>query len=510
MTHKPLILIILDGFGFRSNPKHNAIAAAKTPFLDFAMQNFPNCLIATSGEAVGLPAGQMGNSEVGHMNLGAGRIVYQDFTRITKSIKDGDFFTNPILCDAITSANNNNAAIHIMGLISDGGVHSHIDHIIAILQLAKQKHSNNIYLHAFLDGRDTSPKSAKTYLHKLQNACTKLKTGKIISIIGRYYAMDRDNRWERVKEAYNLISQGKAKYHFADIDNAIDAAYERGETDEFIQATTIGNKITINDGDILIFMNFRADRARELTKCFIENDFAEFDVNHNPNKIKFITLTQYAKDFAIDAAFMPQILTNTLAEYLSVNHKTQLRIAETEKYAHVTFFFSGGIEQPYFGEQRVLIPSPQIATYDLQPQMSAIEVTNHIITAIEEQSFDVIIANFANCDMVGHTGNFTAAVKAVETIDECLQRIHTSLIKFDGEALITADHGNVEQMFDETTNQPHTAHTTEPVPLIYLGKRPFITRNNASLSDIAPTLLKLLDLPKPEEMTGSNILLNPT
>jgi len=504
---KPIVLLILDGFGFRLDAKHNAIAQANTPFLDHVLKKYPNTLIATSGQSVGLPDGQMGNSEVGHMNLGAGRVVYQDFTRISKAINDGDFFTNPVLCSAIDNAVKAGRSVHIMGLLSDGGVHSHQDHIFACMQLAVKRGARQVYVHAILDGRDTPPQSAQGSLQQLQKLCDELKVCQIASIIGRYFAMDRDNRWDRVEQAYNLISKGQAQYNYQ---NAIDAlldAYKRGETDEFVAASNIGSAVNIENNDALIFMNFRSDRARELSRAFIEHDFNEFNRTNCVHN-NFVMLTQYADYLKAPCAFAKLDLNDCLGEYLAKNGKTQLRISETEKYAHVTFFFSGGRETPFNGEERVLIASPQVATYDLKPQMSAIEVTEGMVQAILAQKFDVIISNFANCDMVGHTGNFAATKLAVETLDACLERIITALNKVGGAALITADHGNAELMFDENTNQPHTAHTLGPVPFIYAGDQKFITKQNNTLADVAPTILKLLNLAKPNAMTGSSILLD--
>ncbi|WP_339490904.1 2,3-bisphosphoglycerate-independent phosphoglycerate mutase [Pseudomonas sp. EL_65y_Pfl2_R95] len=506
VTPKPLVLIILDGFGHSDSPEYNAIFAANTPVYDHLRATQPNGLISGSGMDVGLPDGQMGNSEVGHMNLGAGRVVYQDFTRVTKSIRDGEFFQNPVITQAVDSAVNNGKAVHILGLLSDGGVHSHQDHIAAMVELAAKRGAEKIYLHAFLDGRDTPPKSAQASIDLLDNTFAKLGKGRIASIIGRYFAMDRDNRWDRVEQAYNLIVNGQGQFNAANASAGLDAAYGRGESDEFVKATTLGEAVSVEDGDAVIFMNFRADRARELTRSFVEPDFSEFSRARAPQLAGFIMLTQYAASIDTPSAFKPTPLTNVLGEYLANNGKTQLRIAETEKYAHVTFFFSGGREEPFAGEERILIPSPNVATYDLQPQMSAPEVTDKIVDAIENQRYDVIVVNYANGDMVGHTGVFDAAVAAVECLDGCVGRIVSALEKVGGEALITADHGNVEQMEDECTGQAHTAHTCEPVPFIYVGKRDAQVRGGAVLADIAPTMLTLLDMPVPSEMTGTSIL----
>ena len=505
-TPKPVVLIILDGFGHSDSPESNAIMAANTPIYDHLRATQPNGLISGSGMDVGLPDGQMGNSEVGHMNLGAGRVVYQDFTRVTKAIRDGEFFTNPTLTSAVDKAVSAGKAVHILGLLSEGGVHSHQDHLVAMAQLAAQRGAENIYLHAFLDGRDTPPKSAQPSIERLDAAFAELGKGRIASLCGRYFAMDRDNRWDRVEQAYQLLVDGQAQFNAATAVAGLNAAYARGESDEFVKTTSIGEPVQIADGDAVIFMNFRADRARELTRAFVEPGFNEFERPRVPQLAEFVMLTQYAASIPTPSAYKPEALTNVLGEYLANNGKTQLRIAETEKYAHVTFFFSGGREEPFAGEERILIPSPNVATYDLQPQMSAPEVTDKIVDAIENQRYDVIIVNYANGDMVGHTGVFSAAVAAVECLDSCVGRIVTALDKVGGEALITADHGNVEQMADESTGQAHTAHTCEPVPFIYVGKRPATIRAGGVLADVAPTLLTLMGLPVPAEMTGTSIV----
>ncbi|MCO8310522.1 2,3-bisphosphoglycerate-independent phosphoglycerate mutase [Pseudomonas mandelii] len=505
-TPKPLVLIILDGFGHSESPESNAIFAAKKPVLDRLWATVPNGLISGSGMDVGLPDGQMGNSEVGHMNLGAGRVVYQDFTRVTKAIRDGEFFENPTICAAVDKAVAAGKAVHFMGLLSDGGVHSHQDHLVAMAELAYKRGAEKIYLHAFLDGRDTPPKSAQSSIELLDATFEALGKGRIASIIGRYYAMDRDNRWDRVSQAYNLIVDGNSEFNAATAQEGLQAAYERGESDEFVKATSIGEPVKVEDGDAVVFMNFRADRARELTRVFVEDDFKEFERARQPALAGFVMLTQYAASIPAPSAFAASSLDNVLGDYLAKNGKTQLRIAETEKYAHVTFFFSGGREEPFPGEERILIPSPKVATYDLQPEMSAPEVTDRIVDAIENQRYDVIVVNYANGDMVGHSGVFDAAVKAVECLDLCVGRIVDALEKVGGEALITADHGNVEQMSDASTGQAHTAHTTEPVPFIYVGKRDFKVRDGGVLADVAPTMLMLLGLEKPVEMTGTSIL----
>ena len=505
-TPKPLVLMILDGFGHSDRPEYNAIHAASTPVYDRLRATQPHGLISGSGMDVGLPDGQMGNSEVGHMNLGAGRVVYQDFTRVTKAIRDGEFFENPAICAAVDQAVAAGKAVHIMGLLSDGGVHSHQDHLVAMVELAARRGAQHIYLHAFLDGRDTPPRSAQSSIELLDATFARLGKGRIASLIGRYFAMDRDNRWDRVEQAYNLIVDGQGQFQADNAVAGLEAAYAREESDEFVKATVIGAPVRVEDGDAVVFMNFRADRARELTRAFVEKDFAGFARTRVPQLAGYVMLTQYAASIDAPSAFAPEPLTNVLGEYLANNGKTQLRIAETEKYAHVTFFFSGGREEPFPGEERILIPSPNVATYDLQPQMSAPEVTDRIVDAIENQRYDVIIVNYANGDMVGHTGVFEAAVKAVECLDECMGRIVAALDKVGGEALITADHGNVEQMEDEVTGQAHTAHTCEPVPFIYVGKRNVSIRAGGVLADVAPTMLKLLGLAQPKEMTGTSII----
>ncbi|WPO99663.1 2,3-bisphosphoglycerate-independent phosphoglycerate mutase [Pseudomonas sp. HR96] len=505
-TPKPLVLIILDGFGHSDSHEYNAVYSAKMPVFDRLLANQPNGLISGSGMDVGLPDGQMGNSEVGHMNLGAGRVVYQDFTRVTKAIRDGEFFSNPTICAAVDKAVSAGKAVHIMGLLSDGGVHSHQDHLVAMAELAARQGAEKIYLHAFLDGRDTPPRSAKASLELMDATFARLGKGRTASIIGRYFAMDRDNRWDRVEAAYNLIVDGEALFHAATPVEGLEAAYARDENDEFVKATSIGDAVKVEDGDAVVFMNFRADRAREITRPFVEDDFKEFARKRQAKLAGYVGLTQYSVNIPAPAAFAAGSLHNVLGEYLANNGKTQLRIAETEKYAHVTFFFSGGREEPFAGEERILIPSPKVATYDLQPEMSAPEVTDKIVDAIEHQRYDVIVVNYANGDMVGHSGIFDAAVKAVQCLDQCVGRIVEALDKVGGEALITADHGNVEKMEDKDTGQAHTAHTTEPVPFVYVGKRNLKVREGGVLADVAPTMLYLMGLDKPQEMTGTSIL----
>lgn len=506
---KPLVLLILDGWGYREQTENNAIAQANTPVMDALWQNYPHSLISGSGLDVGLPEGQMGNSEVGHVNLGSGRVVYQDFTRITKAIDDGDFFTNPVLVNAVQQAATADKAVHIMGLLSPGGVHSHEEHLLAMVKLAEQQGANRIYLHAFLDGRDTPPRSAAASITLFEQHFAQTGKGQIASIIGRYYAMDRDKRWDRVQQAYDLLTQGKGLYQFTSASAALAAAYARDENDEFVKASAIltaaGQPVAMADGDALIFMNFRADRARQFTRAFVEPTFDGFERHVQPKLSSFTMLTEYAADIKVPCAFPPESLNNVLGEWLAKHHKTQLRISETEKYAHVTFFFSGGREDLFNGEERILIPSPQVATYDLQPEMNSAELTDKLVAAIHSGKFDVIICNYPNGDMVGHTGIMSAAIKAVEAVDQSIGRVVEALKMVGGECLITADHGNAEMMQDAESGQAHTAHTSGPVPLIYVG-RPAVAIEGGILSDIAPTMLHLLGLPKPAEMTGKILM----
>jgi 2,3-bisphosphoglycerate-independent phosphoglycerate mutase len=502
----PHVLVIMDGVGHREATDDNAYLAARTPHLTAMKAKHPNSLISGSGEDVGLPDGQMGNSEVGHMNLGAGRVLYQDFTRITKDIRTGDFFEHEVLIDAVEKAKAAQGAVHILGLLSQGGVHSHEDHIVAMCELAL-KRGATVYLHAFLDGRDTPPRSAKPSLEKLDALFAQYPNqGRIVSMIGRYFAMDRDNRWDRVEQAYRLMTEGEA---FRVVNSAVEGlaqAYAAEENDEFVKATRIGEIATVQDGDSIVFMNFRADRAREITRAFVEKDFAGFARKVVPNLSKFVMLTRYQASIDAPVAYMPQELKNSIGEYLSSLGKTQLRIAETEKYAHVTFFFSGGREDEYVGEKRILIPSPNVATYDLQPEMSAPEVTDELVNAINSGEFDLLVVNYANGDMVGHTGIFDAAVKAVETVDTCLGRVYDAVMANKGHMLITADHGNVEQMHDHDSGQVHTQHTTELVPFIYVGPTQAVISEGGVLADVAPTLLHLMHLPVPQEMQGRNLI----
>jgi len=507
-TRKTTALIILDGWGYREPAGDNAISNARLPFWNRIWEQNPHTLIATSGMAVGLPEGQMGNSEVGHMNLGAGRIVYQSFTRITKDIADGTFNENPVLTGAVDKAVEAGGAVHVLGLLSPGGVHSHEDHIHAACELAARRGARRVYVHAFLDGRDTPPRSAEPSLERMADKLAQLGVGRIASLVGRYYAMDRDNRWDRVESAYELITHARADYESASAVEGLHAAYERGEDDEFVKATRIQaagqETVKVNDGDTVLFMNFRADRARELTRAFVEADFDGFE-RSRPALSDFVMLTEYAVDIDTSCAYPPQALHNSLGEYMAELHKTQLRIAETEKYAHVTFFFSGGREDPFPGEDRILIPSPKVATYDLKPEMSAPEVTDRLVEAIESGKYDLVVCNYANGDMVGHTGKYEAAVQAAECIDQCLTRVAGALQKVDGQCLITADHGNCEQMRDEQTGQTHTAHTTGPVPLVYVGPQQVDLTEGGRLSDVAPTLLALMHLDVPQEMTGRSL-----
>lgn len=499
--HTPFVLMILDGWGYGPCTEDNAIAKAQTPCWDNLWQTYPHALLHGSGKAVGLPQGQMGNSEVGHLNIGAGRQVPQDYTRITDDITTGAFEHNRVLSQALERAQQRAGRLHIMGLVSDGGVHSHHDHLHALIHLAAKKGFTDCCIHAFLDGRDTAPKSAATALEALQMTLAQSRTGRIASLIGRYYAMDRDNRWDRVEKAYRLIAQGQADHQYDNALTALEAAYARGQTDEFVEPTTIGTPTAIAEGDMVIFFNFRADRARQLTQAFINPDFSHF-TRRLIALSDFITLTEYEKNTTATAAYPPISLKNTLGACLSQAGYRQLRIAETEKYAHVTFFFNGGIETPFDLETRQLIPSPDVKTYDLQPQMSAPLLTDAILQAIEQQSYDVIICNYANADMVGHTGDFDATKSAIETLDTCIKRIVQALHTVQGEILITADHGNAEKMYDEATHQAHTAHTCNPVPFLYVGRNAHCRQDNGTLADIAPTLLHLLGLPIASEMTG--------
>lgn len=503
-TPKPVVLVVLDGWGYSESPEANAILMADTPVWDQLWKENPHTLIATSGAAVGLPDEQMGNSEVGHMNIGAGRVVYQDFTRITRAVDEGTFFTNPVLVQAVDAAVQGGGAVHIMGLLSPGGVHSHESHLGAAVELAAARGARAIYVHALLDGRDTPPRSARASLEMMQRKLEETGVGRIASIVGRYYAMDRDQRWDRVQSAYELIANAQASLSAPSAVAALDQAYTRGENDEFVTATVITNGATagvpIEDGDALLFMNFRSDRAREISHAFVDAHFDAFARDRRPST-HFVCLAEY--DVSLDApvAFEPLQLHNGFGEILSNRGLQQLRIAETEKYAHVTFFFNGGREDPFAGEARVLVPSPRIATYDLKPEMSAFEVTEKLVAAIRGDEFDAIVCNYANADMVGHTGKLDAAIRAITALDACLGRLVEAVREVGGELLITADHGNAEQMLDPVSGQAHTAHTTNPVPLVYVG-RPAALKGDGALSDMAPTMLYLMGLDQPAEMSG--------
>ncbi len=507
---RPVILLILDGFGSRPAAPDNAIALARKPNWDRLLAACPNTTIDASERAVGLPAGQMGNSEVGHLNIGAGRVVYQDFTRIDQAIETGEFARNPALTDAIETAKAGGKALHVLGLVSPGGVHSHERQIAAMIELAAAAGAPRVRLHAFLDGRDTPPRSAAPSLAYIEGVLSKHPDGRIASIIGRYYAMDRDARWDRVAAAYELLVDGRAPFTASSAQEALEAAYARGENDEFVKATAITGRdrkpSTMDDGDVVVFMNFRADRARQITRALTDPAFAGFARERYPKLARYVCLTSYGDEFArLPVAFPSQSVANGFGEYIAGLGLKQLRIAETEKYAHVTYFYSGGVEAAYPGEDRIMIPSPKVATYDLQPEMSAVEVTDKLVAAIDGGTYDAIVCNYANGDMVGHTGNLDAAIRAIETLDACIGRVVAAARKAGGEVLITADHGNAEQMRDAATGQQHTAHTRNLVPCVYVGRRATIAASGA-LQDIAPTLLAMMGLPPPREMTGRSLL----
>ncbi len=515
MENKNTVLIIMDGFGLTSDmPQGNAIKIAGTPNLDKLRAQYPHGKLSASGLSVGLPDGQMGNSEVGHLNIGAGRVVYQDITRIDKSIEDGDFFKNAEFNAAIDNAKKNNTALHFMGLLSDGGVHSTINHLFALIKLAKLKgvDGNKVFVHCFMDGRDVSPTSGKGFIEALEKYMAAEKTGRIASVVGRYYIMDRDNRWERVAEGYNCLAAG-AGVKACSAAKAVSESYEKGVTDEFIKPVTITGKDgasigTIKENDSVIFFNFRSDRAREISRAFLYPDFNMFERAGGYKKVFYVGLTQYDVTFTgIRTAYKPQNLDNTFGEYISKNGKAQLRIAETEKYAHVTFFFNGGVEAPNAKEDRALVPSPKVATYDLQPEMSAFEVTDKVVAAINSLKYDAVILNFANCDMVGHTGIIPAAAKAVKTVDACVGRVVEAVIKTGGTALITADHGNAETML-MPDGSPCTAHTTNLVPFILAGDKykGIKLREGGKLCDLAPTMLEIMGMNQPAEMTGQSLI----
>ena len=502
---KPLVLCILDGFGHNPDSYGNAVAAAKKPNLDRLFASCPHTLIGASGMDVGLPDGQMGNSEVGHTNIGAGRIVYQELTRITKSIEDGDFFENEALVEAMKNAAADGRALHLMGLLSDGGVHSHITHLYGLLEMAKRCGVKEVNVHCFMDGRDVPPTSGKEYIEQLEAKMAEIGIGRIASVMGRYYAMDRDNRWDRVEKAYAAMVYGEGNKADSAV-KAMEDSYAAEVTDEFVVPTVIAGGSRIKAGDSVIFFNFRPDRAREITRTLVDPDFTGFERKNGFFPLTYVCFTQYDATMpGVLVAFHPQSLVNTFGEYISKLGKTQLRIAETEKYAHVTFFFNGGKEEPYAGEDRALIHSPKVATYDLKPEMSAYEVCDEMIRRIESGKYDVIILNFANCDMVGHTGVFDAAVKAVEAVDTCVGRIVEALEKCGGAMLLTADHGNADKMY-EADGSPFTAHTTNPVPFLVYGVKDAKLREGGRLADIAPTMLKIMGLAQPAEMTGKSII----
>lgn len=509
MQKRQYLLMILDGVGINEEERGNAFRLANTPNIEKYINKYPNTHIATSGLAVGLPKGQMGNSEVGHTNIGAGRIVYQELTRITKAIEDGNFFENEELLKAVNNAKNNKSSLHVMGLVSDGGVHSHIEHLYAILKLAKENGLNNVYVHAFLDGRDTPPTSAVEYLRELEAKMKEIGVGKIATISGRYYAMDRDNRWDRINLAYDAMVNAQGN-KFKNVQKAVENSYEAQEFDEFVKPIVIVDEnqkeiAKIEDNDSVIFFNFRPDRARQITKALVNDEFAGFE-REKLNNLTFVTMTCYDETIKnVAVAYRPQELKNTFGEYISNLGYSQLRIAETEKYAHVTFFFNGGKEEPYKLEERCLVQSPKVATYDLKPDMSAGEVTEHVLKAIDSQKYDVIILNYANGDMVGHTGNLEKAIEAVEFVDSCVGKVISKIEEVDGEALITADHGNCEQMLDLKTGEPVTSHSTFDVPLIVISKRVRGIRSGR-LCDLTPTLLTLMGEQIPEEMTGENLV----
>lgn len=510
MQTTPVILLILDGFGYSTQWENNAVAQANTPHLDALKKAYPNTLINASEHYVGLPDGQMGNSEVGHLNIGAGRIVFQDFERINNSISSGEFYQIPALVSALQSLKANNKALHIYGLLSDGGVHSHQSHIHAMLTMAAQQGLQKVYVHAFLDGRDTPPVSAKPYITALEAHIQSIGIGKVASVSGRFYSMDRDKRWERVAPAYKMLVDGEAEFVASSASEALEQAYARGETDEFVKCTVIRDAsnaaITLDDGDAVVYMNFRSDRARQMTDALLSPTFEGFARDRLPALSYYFTLTQYdQKQIKALPVFAPFSVPNTFGEYVSQLGMNQLRIAETEKYPHVTFFFNGGEETVFSGEDRILVPSPKVATYDLQPEMSAPEVTDKLVEAILSKRYQAVICNYANGDMVGHTGNLQAAIKAVETLDTCLGRVVAAAQATGAEVIITADHGNAEMMYDPGSDQAHTQHTTNLVPLIYVGRQAKLLDSGA-LSDIAPTLLQLMGLAQPKEMTGKSLV----
>ena len=510
MKDKVTMLMILDGFGDNKNTDGNAIKLAKTPNIDKLMKKYPNTDIFTSGLHVGLPEGQMGNSEVGHTNIGAGRIVYQELTRITKSIEDGDFFSNPEFIAAIENCKKHNSKLHILGLVSDGGVHSHNRHLYGLLEMAKRRDFEDVYVHCFLDGRDTPPASAETYIAELQEKMKEKGVGKIASLSGRFYAMDRDKRWQRVQKCYDALVNGEGE-KAGDPIKAIEDSYQKEVFDEFVVPTVMcnGNEpvAKIEENDSVIFFNFRPDRAREITRALVDPEFDGFETKKM--NLYYVCFTSYDETMPnVHIAFKKEPLKNTFGEVISEAGLTQLRIAETEKYAHVTFFFNGGEEKQYPGEDRILVPSPKVETYDMKPEMSAYEVTDKVCEALENDKYDVVILNFANTDMVGHTGSLQAAIKAVEAVDECVGKIVKIIEEKQGNLLITADHGNAEQMIDYKTGEPHTAHTTNPVPIILVtANKEYKLKENGKLADLAPTMLDLMGIKQPEEMTGESLLI---
>ena len=506
ITKRPTMLMILDGFGKAPAGAGNAISLAKKPNLDHLFDTYPSTQLLCCGEAVGLPDGQMGNSEVGHLNLGAGRVIYQDLSLITHAIKDGSFFKNPELNKAMDHVLANDSCLHLLGLVSDGGVHSHIDHLFGLLDMAKQKGIRRVAVHAFLDGRDVPPQCAVTYLEQLDAYMKEIGLGTIATVAGRYYAMDRDKRWERVQKAYDAMTLAN-QLHADSAAKAVEESYERGDNDEFVLPTSIDPAVTVNDHDAMIMFNFRPDRAREITRTFVDPAFDGFVREKVIDDLCYICMTEYDATLPnVEIAFKPETYKNTLGEYISSLGGRQLRIAETEKYAHVTFFFNGGVEAPNPGEDRLLIPSPKVATYDLQPEMSAYLVTDALLEKIDEDIYDLIILNFANCDMVGHTGVLEAAIKAVEAVDTCVGRIVEKVLAKGGQMLLTADHGNADVMIDEQGG-PMTAHSLNPVPLLHIAENAAPLSDGGRLCDLSPTLLDMMGLPIPPEMTGRSLLI---
>lgn len=508
MRKKPVMLMILDGWGIAPPSSTNAVTRARTPHLDYYFNRYPHSQLRCSGEAVGLPEGQMGNSEVGHLSIGSGRIIYQSLTRISRTVKDGSLEKNPVLVKAMEEARDGGKKLHLLGLLSDGGVHSHIDHLLGLLAMAQKMGVEKVCVHAFLDGRDTPPQSAAPFLEQVEKACKELGVGQIATVSGRYYAMDRDKRWERIRKVYDCMTGGEA-LEAPSAAEGLAAAYGAGQTDEFVVPFRVaGVDGKVEKGDSLIFFNFRPDRARELTHVFTDPEFAGFPRKETALPVHFVSMTEYEKGLQAAVAFPPEAIKDTLAEVVSRAGLHQLHIAETEKYAHVTFFFNGGREQPFPNEDRILVPSPKVATYDLQPEMSAYLVTEKLQEALAKDLYDLVILNFANPDMVGHTGSLEAAVKALEAVDECVGSLAETVLQKGGALCITADHGNLEEMEDPVTHAPMTAHTTNPVPFLVVGAEPGTQVEDGGLSDIAPTLLDLLDLPEPEAMTGHSLLLH--